>query len=152
MVLPAPPILDEAKGAGSAPSSATGSAGKEKHMTRGSQTAIAVLAVAVVALAIGLMMALAWDHDPDHMNARSNDYMAMMDALGRMDSDEMLSGMESALGSDGYQTMLAHMADHRRGNAMTPGSGIDGMMHMMMDGMMNQMPADRNNTMPMSPR
>lgn len=78
--------------------------------------------------------------------------MGMMQAMGRMDSDEMLSRMEGILGPERYQAMVTHTAEHRRGTAMTPGSGIDGMMHMMMDGMMNQMPADRNNMMPMGPR
>ena len=120
-------------------------------MTTGSQAAIAVLVVAVVVLTASLVMALVWN-GPDHMNARNNDYMVMMDAMGRMDSDEMLGRMEDILGPERYQAMVKHMAEHRQGTAATPGSGIDGMMHTMMDGMMNQMPADRNNMMPMGPR
>jgi hypothetical protein len=121
-------------------------------MKSGGNVILVVLSAVEVALAVGLVAALAWDHDPDHMNARSNDYMRMMDAMGRMDSDETLDRMQAILGEDRYQEMLAHMAEHRRGTATAPGGGIDGMMHMMMDGMMNQMPADRDNTMPMMPR
>jgi hypothetical protein len=121
-------------------------------MKSGANVTIVALSAAVVALVVGLVVALAWDHDPDHMNARGNDYVRMMDAMGRMDSDEMLDRMRVILGEDRYQDMLAHMAQHRNGTAAAPGSGIEGMMHMMMDGMMNQMPADRNNMMPMMPR
>jgi hypothetical protein len=120
-------------------------------MTRGVQASLIVLSAAVVVLTIGLVMALTLDNDTAHMNARSNNYMRMMDAMGRMDSDDMLSQMQSILGPEGYQTMLSHMAEHRAGMMTSTGDSIDGMMHMMMDGMMNQMPLNRN-MMPMGPR
>jgi hypothetical protein len=63
----------------------------------------------------------------------------------------MLGHMREVLGPEGYQRMLDHIAEHRRGGGMH-GLGIDGIMHQMMDGMMQQMPADRNNVMPMMPR
>lgn len=119
-------------------------------MSTGGRATVAVLAVATIVLTAVLVMDLGWNHDSDHMNARSNDYMAMMDAMGRMDSDDMLGRMEGILGQERYQAMVTHMVEHRQGTATTPGSGIDGMMHMMMDGMMNQMPADRNDMMPIS--
>jgi hypothetical protein len=121
----------------------------ETNMAKGTQAALGVLGVAVVALAIGLIVSLAWDHDPGRMNAGSNDYMGMMDAMGRMDSDDMLERMQSILGTEGYDAMLAHMAEHRSGTAMAPGAGMDGMMHTMMEGMMDQMPADSDGRMPM---
>lgn len=121
-------------------------------MSRGTLSAIALLVAAVVVLTFALVWSLARDHEPGAMTDRRNDYMGMMDAMGRMDSDAMLGRMQAILGQDGFQAMLDHMQAHRNGMAMPHASGIDGMMHQMMDGMMSQMPSDKNNRMPMGPR
>lgn len=102
-----------------------------------------VIAVLVVSIAV-----IAATSDDDHMGRVNNDYMGMMGAMGRMDSDDMLARMHSILGEQDYQQMLAHMAAHRAGGAMGDDAGINGMMHRMMDGMMQQMPADENDVMP----
>jgi hypothetical protein len=70
-----------------------------------------------------------------------------MQAMGNMDSDEMLARMRAILAPEGSEQMLDHMAEHRGGGGAGP--GMDGMMHQLMDGMMQQMPADQNNVMPM---
>jgi hypothetical protein len=77
--------------------------------------------------------------------------MGMMQAMGDMDSDRMLTGMREVLGPDRYQRMLEHIAEHRKGGSMTGSAGMDGMMHQMMDGMMQQMPGDQKNIMPINP-
>jgi hypothetical protein len=115
------------------------------------------LAVAVVALSIALGIALASDSDNDndgmpHMGLEGDSYMGMMGAFGRMDSDEMLGMMRTVLGAEDYGEMLDHFAEHRGGMQMAHGSGIDGMMHRMMDGFFQRMPADENDLMPIAPR
>ncbi|MPZ50908.1 MAG: hypothetical protein GEU75_16680 [Dehalococcoidia bacterium] len=122
-------------------------------MTTQAKVIIGGLATVVVVLSIALGVALASNDDDGmrHMNFDGNGYMSMMQAMGNMDSDEMLAQMERILGAEDYQRMLDHIAEHRRGGGMA-GQGMDGMMHQMMDGMMQQMPADRYNVMPMMPR
>jgi len=115
------------------------------------------LAVAVVVLSIALGVALASDSDNDsdgmpHMGFEGDSYMGMMSAFGRMDSDEMLGMMRTVLGPEDYEEMLDHFMEHRGGTQMPHGSGIDGMMHGMMDGFFQRMPADENDLMPMAPR
>lgn len=114
---------------------------------------IAGLSALVMVLAIALVAALATGDDDDglgHMN-QANGYMGMMQGMGNMNSDQMLAGMREVLGPDGYQRMLDHIAEHRRGGSMAGGTSMDSMMHQMMDGMMQQMPADEDNIMPMMP-
>lgn len=77
-----------------------------------------------------------------------NATMQMMQAMGNMDSDAMLTHMREVLGEDGYQRMLKHMQEHRAGGPMTANPAIDGMMHQMMDGMLQQMPDDGGRMMP----
>lgn len=115
---------------------------------------IAGLSALVAVLAIALVAALASGDDDDGLShmSQSSGYMGMMQGMGAMNSDQMLAGMREVLGPDGYQRMLDHIDEHRRGGSMTGGTGMDSMMHQMMDGMMLQMPADRNNIMPMGPR
>jgi hypothetical protein len=118
-------------------------------MTKGLKLLIGGLASAVVVLAVALGVSLASDHGNDaHRASSGNGYMGMMQAMGNMDSDQMLARMKDILGPDGYQKMLDHMAQHRQGQASGSPS-IDGMMHQMMDGMMQQMPDDTNHHMPM---
>ena len=117
---------------------------------------IGALAALAAVLAIGLVVSLASDDDMGMgagmgMN-NSNHSMGMMQAMGNMDSEEMLDHMRQVLGEDGYQRMLSHMRDHRNGAAMPSGSSLDDMMHRMMDGMMQQMPDDSGSNMPMGPR
>lgn len=116
-------------------------------MTQKSPWIIAGLSV-VIAIVVVSVAAVVAMNDDDHMGRIDNDYMGMMSAMGRMDSDDMLAGMRSVLGDQDYQQMLAHMAAHRAGGAMRDDSDIDGMMHRMMDGMMQQMPADAHDVMP----
>jgi len=113
---------------------------------------IAGLTTGLAVLAIALAVALSSDDDDGmgHMN-QTNGYMGMMQAMGNMDSDRMLADMREVLGPEGYQRMLDHMAEHRKGGHMAGNGSMDSMMHQMMDGMMQQMPADRNNVMPMMP-
>ena len=113
---------------------------------------IAGLTTGVAILAIALAVALSSDDDESvgHMNQTSG-YMGMMHAMGNMDSDRMLVAMREVLGPEAYQRMLDHIAEHRKGGAMTGNAGMDSMMHQMMDGMMQQMPGDRENIMPMMP-
>ena len=122
-------------------------------MTQQAKLVIAALVLAVAVLAVALGMALSSDDNGGmpHMGSGGGGYMGMMQAFGGMDSGEMLEAMRDVLGSEGYQRMLDHIAEHRRGGGM-PGQGMDGMMHQMMDGMMRQMPADEGNVMPMTPR
>lgn len=115
---------------------------------------IAGLSAVVVALAIALFVVAADAGDDDGVaghDGMGNSYMGMMQAMGEMDSEAMLSHMREVLGQDGYQRMLQHFQDHRNGRAM-PGDGtVNGMMHQMMDGMMQQMPDTEGEHMPMNP-
>ena len=77
--------------------------------------------------------------------------MGMMQAMGDMDSDALLTHMHEVLGEDGYERMLEHFRDHRSGGPMTGDAAVDGMMHQMMDGMLQQMPDDSGQMMPMMP-
>ena len=117
---------------------------------------IGALAALTAILAIGLVVSLASDDDMGMGGGMSmsgsNHSMAMMQAMGDMNSDAMLEHMRQVLGEEGYQRMLAHMKDHRNGASIPSGSSLDDMMHRMMDGMMQQMPADGGGNMPMSPR
>ena len=111
-----------------------------------------VAVAAGLGIAVGVMAAGNDDHSDgrmgNHMDGNDNGYQGMMGAMGSMDSDDMLRHMRDVLGEDGYQRMLAHMADHGNGTPMSGTSAIDQMMHTMMDGMMGQMPMDRGNMMP----
>jgi hypothetical protein len=117
---------------------------------------IGALAAAVVVLAVALGVALA-DDDNDNdgmprMAFEGDGYMGMMGAFGRMDSDEMLGMMQGILGPEGYEEMLKHFEEHSSGTQMPYGSGVEGMMHQMMDGFFERMPADEDGMMPMGPR
>ena len=115
---------------------------------------VGVLVAAVVGLAItvGVMAAGGDDHDvsttTNHMMGNDNGYQGMMGAMGSMDYDDMLKHMREVLGEDGYQRMLAHLADHRSGTPMTGNTAVDGMMHTMMDGIMQRVPVDSGTVLP----
>ena len=115
---------------------------------------VGVLVAAVVGLAItvGVMAAGGDDHDvsttTNHMMGNDNGYQGMMGAMGSMDYDDMLKHMREVLGEDGYQRMLAHLADHRSGTPMTGNTGVDEMMHTMMDGMTQSMPMGGGTVIP----
>lgn len=83
-----------------------------------------------------------------HMGTRDGGYQGMMGAMGSMDRDGMLSHMREVLGEDGYQRMLAHLADHTNGAPMTGDAAMDQMMHTMMDGMMQGMPMGGGTVLP----
>ena len=106
---------------------------------------ILVAAVIGLAITVGVMAAGDDEYDgntttPNHMMGKDSGYVGMMGAMGSMDSDDMLTHMRQVLGEDGYQRMLAHLADHQSGAPMTGNTTVDQMMHAMMDGMMGQMP------------
>ena len=124
-------------------------------MTTQAKVIIAGFAALAVALAIALGVALATGdgNDAAPLIGRGGDnYMGMMQAFGRMDTDEMLTMMRGVLSSEDYEEMLEHFAEHRGGTDMPYDMGIDGMMHRMMDGFFERMPADENDVMPMGPR
>lgn len=118
-------------------------------MTTQVKLIIGGLVAAVAVLSVALGVALMDGRDDDHMGRGNDSYMGMMQAMGRMDSEQMLSMMRSVLGEDGYQRMVQHMAEHRNGMQSMYDSTPGGMMHQMMDGMMQRMPDDKNKTMPM---
>lgn len=107
---------------------------------------VAVLVVAVVALGVTVGVMAAGDGDDQdaslasHMMGNDTSYVGMMGAMGSMNSDDMFKHMREVLGEDGYQRMLAHLADHRNGASMSDTAAVDQMMHTMMDGMMQNMP------------
>lgn len=124
-------------------------------MNRQTKLITAGFAALSVALAVALGVALATDNDTDGMPSMNGDgdgYMGMMQAFGRMDSDEMLSMMRMVLSPEEYDQMVEHFAEHQSGSGMTDDMGIDGMMHRMMDGFFERMPADQGEVMPMGPR
>ena len=119
-------------------------------MTTLAKLVIGGLVAAVAILSVALGVALIDGHDDDHYMGSGNDsYMGMMQAMGRMDSEQMLSMMRSILGEEGYQRMVQHMAEHRNGVQATYDNSPGGMMHQMMDGMLQRMPDDSRHSMPM---
>jgi hypothetical protein len=117
--------------------------------------AIAGLSVAVVVLSVALTIVVLRDDGGTVATAQmpmGGGYMGMMQAMGGMDSDAMLSHMRDVLGDEDYARMLAHLEEHRRGGPMTRHPEVDEMMHRMFDGMLELMPADRGGVMPMRPR
>jgi hypothetical protein len=113
---------------------------------------IGVLAALVVALGVTLGVVIAMDDDdtvaePGQVDGHDS-YAGMMQSMGDMDSDAMLSHMREILGEGGYRRMMEHLHDHRSGGPMTGDPDVDEMMHRMMDGMMQHMPADSDNIMP----
>ena len=124
-------------------------------MDRRAKGIIAALAATVIVLAVALVAVIVTntdDSEDDGMMtgaAASGSYMGMMQAMGSMDSDAMLTHMREVLGEDGYQEMLQHLSAHRSGGPMTSTPKIDTLMHQMMDGMMQQMPDDSGHMMPM---
>ena len=112
-------------------------------MSRISIAVISILAVSTVGLAVALGVVLASDddgRDNDHRMAAG--YAGMMGAMEMMDSEAMLERMREILGEERYAAVLEHMQAHRNGTAEAHPSGVDGMMHEMMDGMMSMMPPD----------
>ena len=97
-------------------------------MTQQAKLVIVGLSLAVVSLVLVLAAVLASDDDGsmNHMGSSGDPYMGMMQAMGQMNSDQMLDMMRPILGPDGYQRMLEHMAEHRRGGMIPHGSGVDG--------------------------
>ena len=120
-------------------------------MSRNAKLLVGGLSAAVVALAVALSISLASEHGDDHGSTSGHGYMGVMQAMGNMNSDQMLARMKEVLGPDAYQMMLDHMAQHRQGQA-AGNSTVDGMMHQMMDGMMQEMPDDGGHHMPMMGR
>jgi hypothetical protein len=82
------------------------------------------------------------------MMANDTGSAGMMGAMGSKASDDMLKHMREVLGEDGYQRMLAHLADHRNGTPMAGNAAADQMMHTMMDGMIQSMPAGGGSVLP----
>jgi len=122
-------------------------------MDRRAKGIIAVLGmtVAILVAALAVVIAQASDDDDEGMSSGMGgnaSYMGMMQAMGNMDSDAMLTHMREVLGDDGYQRMLQHFQDDRSGMPMTGNTAIDSMMHQMMDGMMQQMPDDSGSVLP----
>lgn len=120
-------------------------------MTRQASVIVGLLVATVIGLAITVgVMATDDDHDNarSHMMGSDSGYQGMMGAIGEMDSADMLQHMREVLGEDGYQRMLAHMAQHQSGDAMPNDAGMDQLMHRMMDGMMGQMPMANGTVMP----
>jgi hypothetical protein len=115
---------------------------------------IGVLVASVVALAITVAVMADGDdmYGNDsasaHMGTSDSGYQGMMGAMGSMDRDDMLKHMREVLGEDGYQRMLAHLADHRNGAPMTGNAAVDQMMHTMMDGMTQSMPMGSGTVLP----
>ena len=114
-------------------------------MNNQAKIVVGVLIAIVVGLAIAVGVMATGDNDDSvamgsHMGGNDNGYQGMMGAMGSMDHDDMLKHMREVLGEDGYQRMLAHLADHRSGTATTGNTAVDGMMHTMMDGMTERMP------------
>jgi hypothetical protein len=64
----------------------------------------------------------------------------------------MLGMMQGILGPEGYEEMMKHFEEHSSGTQMPYGSGVEGMMHQMMDGFFERMPANEDGMMPMGPR
>ena len=121
-------------------------------MTRGVTFLVGGLVAAIAVLTVALGVALIDGHDDDGMmmGGRGNDnYMGMMQAMGRMESDQMLQMMRSVLGEEAFKRMQQHMAEHRGGMPSIYDNSPGGMMHQMMDGMMQRMPDDRTHSMPM---
>lgn len=111
---------------------------------------IGALVIVVASLAVGLAAVASDDGDSMagmRMDGRDS-YAGMMQAMGTMDSDAMLTHMREAIGDEGYRRMLDHWRDHRAGGPMA-GAGVDEMMHQMMDSMMQRMPADRGRILPL---
>ena len=124
-------------------------------MTTQAKVIIAGFAALAVALAIALGVALTTGDGNDgasFMGRDGDSYMGMMQAFGRMDTDEMLTMMRRVLGPEDYDEMLEHFVEHRGGADMPYDMGVDGMMHRMMDGFFERMPADEGDLMPMGPR
>ena len=122
-------------------------------MNNQAKIVVGALVAAVVGLGIAVgVMAAGDNHDSvamgSHMGGNDNGYQGMMGAMGSMDHDDMLKHMREVLGEDGYQRMLAHLADHRNGTPMTGNTGVDEMMHTMMDGMMGRMPVGGGTVLP----
>ena len=122
-------------------------------MDQRTKVIIGTLVVVSALLAAGLVVALTRDTD-NGTAARmpmgmKDSYVGMMQAMGGMDSDAMLTHMQEVLGEDGYRRMLDHWASHRAGGPMTGNPGADAMMHQMMDSMMQRMPADRGRLLPL---
>ena len=118
-------------------------------MTTPAKLIIAGLAATVLLLLATLaVVAMDGDDGAEHMGAGSDNYHGMMQAMGNMNSDQMLAMMRSILTEEGYKTMQQHMADHRNGMQSMYDNTPGGMMHQMMDGMMQRMPDDRNGMMP----
>jgi hypothetical protein len=106
---------------------------------------VAVLvAVVAITMAIGVVIGTAIDDDHhDRISERDGDdpFLGMMGAMGGLDTDDMLGHMGEVLNDEDYALMLEHMEEHREGDATGNASGVDGMMHRMMDGMLGHMPS-----------
>lgn len=107
---------------------------------------IVALGVTVVGLSVTLAVELRGGNGMPHGRGGQG-FAGMVNAMGAMDSDAMMTQMRSAVGEARYQMMTQHMADHAVGRAEDSGAGVDGLMHMMMDGMMSEMPADSGGRM-----
>jgi hypothetical protein len=117
-------------------------------MTTRVKAIIGVLSAAVIVLTVALGFVLMDGHDDEHMGRSNDGYHGMMQAMGNMNTDQMLSMMRSILGEEGFKAMQQHMAEHRNGMQSMYDGTPGGMMHQMMDGMMQRMPDDQHGTMP----
>lgn len=122
-------------------------------MDQRAKVIIGTLVVVSALLAVGLGVALtrpSTNGAAARMPMSMNDpYVGMMQSMGNMNSDAMLTHMREVLGEDGYRRMQEHWRTHRAGGTMTGNPGVDEMMHQMMDSMLQRMPADRDRIFPL---
>ncbi len=123
-------------------------------MDQRAKVIIGTLSVVVAVLAVLLTVSLTANRGgtpgvgamPMNM---SDPYVGMMQAMGGMNSDVMLTHMREVLGEDGYGRTTAHWRNHRAGGPVTGDPAVDELMHQMMDSMMQRMPADRGGMLPL---
>lgn len=105
----------------------------------GPRLIIGVLALTAAGLAVTLGVVLASeDDDSDRVSPGMGGFAGMMQAMGSMDSEAMLTHMRPVLGEEGFARMQEHIRDHNSGQMGANGE-MDQTTHAMMDGMMGQM-------------
>lgn len=125
-------------------------------MDQRAKVIIGALVLVIAIMTVGLVVAASNGSgnntmgDMAGMAMNMNDpNVRMMEAMGSMNSDVMLTHMREVLGEEGYRRMLEHWGNHRAGGPMTGNPAVDEMMHQMMDSMMQRMPADRDRVLPL---
>lgn len=122
-------------------------------MDQRAKVLIGTLLIVIAVMAVGLVAAAADGSGNSAMGGMrmngADPYVGMMQAMGGMNSDAMLTHMRDVLGEDGYRRMQDHWRNHRASGPMTGNPATDEMMHQMMDSMMQRMPADRDRMLPL---